>query len=1352
MSRQRSLLSFFPKAPAAHHSPPPIEQDEDEGDGGGGGGRSSPCPDSSGPKPQRGGRGRRRTGLLGPVPVPAAESILGELVPGDLVWAKLEGYPWWPCLVYNHPTEGTFVRGRGRSSRIHVQFFDDTPSRGWVGVKYIKPYTGSTGRETQRGGIFYSSKPEVKKAMDLADIALKKDKTERLDLAVCDKPSESEEEDEEEMEVSDEGEDFDTAGNGRRAKRTAGRQQHAAKAKRRRVVMDSDSGNEGSDMEFKPEQVSSDEASNGGGDTEASDAEAGPRKEAGNSVKTFNKPPQEKTSKPPQKESFKNDLLATPRREINLTSEIKSKLTSFAAPECFDFQSSFNGGGGVRDDTIPTAWEHDKIDWLQDDKIKDARRRKKNDPDYDPGTLFVPEDYLKNCTPGMRKWWEMKSQNFDCVIFYKVGKFYELYHMDAVVGVKELGLVFMKGSWAHSGFPEIAFDRFSTVLVQKGHKVVRIEQMETPEMMEARCKSLAHPTKFDRVVRREICRIITKGTQTYSILDGDLSEDQNRYLLCVKEKLVDSACFHRIYGVCFVDTTVGKFYVGQFLDDRHCSRFRTLLAHNIPVQILFERGNPSAETQKIFKGLLSSTVQEGLAPGSQFWSAAKTLKTLIEEGYFEGQENSSGRLLLPLVIRSMTAESDSLGLTPAENSELALCALGSCVFYLKKCIIDQELLSMANFEEYVPVDIHTTDTTVSSSIFAKTSQRMVLDGVTLANLEILQNGTTGTLEGSLLEKLDMCCTPFGRRLLKQWLCAPLCNPAAINDRLDAVEDLLAEAAKMSEIRDFLKRLPDLEKYLGKIHSIGSSLKIPNHPNNRAVLYEEMRYSKKRIGDFLSTIEGFKIILEIISILEDIVDGFTSKTLKQIVTVKTKNPAGCFPDLKAELEKWDASFDHSAARRTGVINPKAGFDSDYDKAVREISDVEERLRQYMEKQRELLGCRAMMYWGAGKNRYQMEIAESALPNNLPDEYVLKSTRKGYKRYWTKDIEKMLAEIVSAEERRDAAQKNCMKRLFYNFDKNNKDWRTAVECIAVLDVLICLATYSQGCDGPLCRPVFILPEKNTPPFLELRSSRHPCINKTFFGDDFIPNDILIGVESEKPDSWTDARCVLVTGPNMGGKSTLMRQAGLLVIMAQLGFFVPAESCRFTPVDRVFTRLGASDRILSGESTFFVELSETSCILQHATEHSFVLMDELGRGTATFDGTAIASAVVKEISENIKCRTMFSTHYHLLIEDYCHSPFVQLGHMACMVENETDDPSQETITFLYKFIKGACPKSYGFNAARLADIPEEIIQMGHKKARDFEKSTLSLRLFRRLCLIAEGAPAAVDDLHKLLTMLCE
>ncbi|XP_048152153.1 DNA mismatch repair protein Msh6 [Corvus hawaiiensis] len=1342
MSRQSTLLRFFSKAaPPPAGTEPRRRRSSGERNGlqaagslPGGAGRAAARRGENGVKGAGGGAAAK------------APSVSCEYSPGDLVWAKMEGYPWWPCLIYNHPIERTIVRGKGKSTRIHVQFFDDSPTRGWISIKYLKPYKGSSDGETMKGGMFYSTKPEIKRAMVLADDAMNKDKTKRLELAVCNEPSDTEEEEEEEMEemsenASGNSEDCNSEEDAKSNKRGMSRES-AVKAKRRRVL-DSDSDHDGSDVEFKPdgkEAASSEEGSSGVDENESSDTEA--ESVAESPVKVPSKRKRGEVKKPAKRSSLGNECSETPKRAPTVSSEAKSKLTSFAAPESFESQANASSGGtgGF------SVWEHEKLDWLQEGKRKDAHRRRQGDPDYDPCTLYVPEDYLNKCTPGVRRWWQLKSQNFDAVICYKVGKFYELYHMDAVTGVNELGLIFMKGTWAHSGFPETAFGRFSDVLVQKGYKVARVEQTETPEMMEARCKSTGHSTRFDKVVRREICRIITKGTQTYSVMDCDPSENHSKFLLCVKEK--DDSAGTRVYGVCFVDTSVGKFHVGQFPDDRHCSRFRTLVAHYTPVQVLFEKGNLSVDTQKILKGSLVSCIQEGLTSGSQFWNASKTLKVLLEEGYFKEKQNSENGCSLPSVIKSLTSESDSLGLTPGENSELALSALGGCVFYLKKCLIDQELLSQANFEEYVPVDITTAKTVSSSSLFARTSQRMVLDGVTLMNLEVLQNGTNGSTEGTLLERIDSCCTPFGKRLLKQWLCAPLCNPKSINDRLDAVEDLLAVPDKMSEVSEHLKKLPDLERLLSKIHSIGSPLKSQNHPDSRAIFYEELKYSKKKIADFLSALEGFKVMNEIVDVMEEVASDFKSKVLKQLVTCKAKNPDGRFPDLSAELTRWDTAFDHNQARKTGVITPKAGFDPDYDGALQDIKAVEEDLQKYLDKQRKLLGFKSVQYWGTGKNRYQMEIPESAVSRNLPEEYELRSSRKGYKRYWTKEIEKMLAAMVNAEERRDAALKDCMRRLFYNFDKNSKDWQTAVECIAVLDVLMSLAHYSQGGDGPLCRPVILLPVENAPPFLELRNSRHPCITKTFFGDDFIPNDIVIGIKDE--GSSSEASCVLVTGPNMGGKSTLMRQAGLLVVMAQLGCYVPAEACRLTPIDRVFTRLGASDRIMAGESTFFVELSETSSILQHATEHSLVLVDELGRGTATFDGTAIASAVVKELAESIRCRTLFSTHYHSLVEDYSHSGAVRLGHMACMVENESEDPSQETITFLYKFIEGACPKSYGFNAARLADIPEDVIQKGHRKAKEFEKTTLSLRVFRYLCQVVDGATSDANAVRKLTAMI--
>ncbi|KAF5900360.1 DNA mismatch repair protein Msh6, partial [Clarias magur] len=1225
------------------------------------------------------------------------------------------------------------MRGRGQDQRVHVHFFDQPSSRGWVRKKYIQEYKGSESTDAKPGGLFFSGKPEIRRAMALADRVLQDSPEQRLKMPVCMDASDEEADSNEVMEVekstaSDEEmseEEVQKVKPSRRLSRAAA--EHAHKPKRRRIVVASDS--EDSGEEFKPDQA----------ETSSEDEDAVVSVEEESIVEESVSEPEPDSPVKPIKRKRASEKIAKAKStpiasEINkrsLAVNTKSRLSAFSAPESFESQSSAAGNFDATG-----VWDHEKLDWLQDGKRKDARRRRHSDEDYDPTTLYVPDDFLNKVTPGMRRWWQLKSEMFDTVIFYKVGKFYELYHMDAVIGVNELGLTFMKGTWAHSGFPEIGFGRFSDVLVQKGYKVARVEQTETPEMMETRCKAMARPTKFDRVVRREVCRVITRGTQTYSVLDGAPSEAESKYLLSVKERnLEENAGQCHIYGVCFVDTSVGSFYVGQFQDDRHCSRLRTLLAHYVPAQVLFEKSNLSVETRKIFKAALSSAMLEGLSPGSQFWDAQKTLKTLADEDYFkEMNVNSSDSCsFLPSALKAMTSESDSLGLTPKEGNELALSALGGCIFYLKKCLIDQELLSLAKFQQYVPVDVEKPQSENSSNFFVQTCQRMVLDGVTLANLEILQNSSTGGTEGTLLEQLDTCCTPFGKRLLKQWLCGPLCNPASINDRLDALEDLMGTPAQASEVTELLKKLPDLERLLSKIHSMGTPLKGQDHPDSRAVFYEEIVYSKRKIADFLSALEGFRAMQEIVTMMESVSVGFKSKLLRQVVILKTRSNEGHFPDLRPELIRWDTAFNHEKARKTGVITPKAGFDPEYDQALCGIKECEGNLQDYLVRQKKRLGCKNLSYWGTGRNRYQMEVPDSVSERSIPEEFEVRSTKKGWKRYTTKEIEQMFSELQSWEDKRDGALKDCMRRLFYNFDKNYRDWQTAVECISVLDVLLSLSRYSQSGNGMMVKPEIVPPgDPNFSPFLELRGSRHPCVTKTYFGDDFIPNDIFIGCHANDENKSEDekkilAPCLLVTGPNMGGKSTLMRQCGLVVILAQLGCYVPAESLRLTPVDRVFTRLGASDRIMSGESTFFVELSETASILLHGTTHSLVLLDELGRGTATYDGTAIASAVVKELSERICCRTLFSTHYHSLVEDFAQDCAVKLGHMACMVENECDeDPSQETITFLYKFISGACPKSYGFNAARLANIPEEVIQSGHCKAREFEKSTIALRIF--------------------------
>ncbi|XP_066536210.1 DNA mismatch repair protein Msh6 [Hoplias malabaricus] len=1366
MAKQSSIFNFFTKSPPFGTKSKPIPSPAEAVlSSSVQGGNTSPKEEAkqamnkkkSAAKPDKSFAKAGHNKLFGdktPVPI---KSTSFPFHAGCLVWAKLEGHPWWPCMVVPHPINGLQMRGKGQVQRVHVHFFDEPPTRGWVRTKYIREFKGSDSADSKAGGLFFTGKPVIRRAMELADRVLQDTPEERLKMPVSMDASDEEEMEVENSTVSDEevSEEEVKVKPSRRSTRYTS--EDGQKPKRRRIVVASDS--EGSDEEFKPDQAggSTEEEDGVSSGVDEEEEENMPESEPDSPVKPVKRKRGSEKSKEAKTKS-KSTPPEIPKRAPaslpSLAADTKSRLSAFSAPDNFESQAS---GGGVEGQGV---WDHEKLNWLQNGKRKDAGRRRQSDEDYDPTTLYVPEDFLNRVTPGMRRWWQLKSEMFDAVLFYKVGKFYELYHMDAVIGVNELGLTFMKGTWAHSGFPEIGFSRFSDVLVQKGYKVARVEQTETPEMMEARCKTMVRPTKFDRVVRREVCRIITRGTQTYSVLDGAPSEVQSKYLLSVKEKKEEECTGNcHIYGVCFIDTSMGRFHVGQFCDDRHCSRLRTLIAHYAPAQVVFEKGNLSAETRKIFKASLSSAMQESLNSGLQFWDAQKTLKTFAEEDYFNESQDMGGSAkvsVLPSVLKAMTSDSDSLGLTPKEGYELALSALGGCMYYLKKCLIDQELLSMANFVEYIPVDVEMEQSESASSFFAKTRQCMVLDGVTLANLEILQNGSSGGLEGTLLERLDTCCTPFGKRLLKQWLCAPLCNPTSINDRLNALEDLMGAPAQATEATELLKKLPDLERLLSKVHSMGTPLKNQNHPDSRAILYEEVVYSKRKIADFLSALEGFKVMREIVSLMEPVSEGFQSKLLRQVVVLKIQSEDGLFPDLTPELNRWDTAFDHHKARTTGVITPKAGFDPEYDQALSEIKECERGLQEYLDRQKKRLGCKSLSYWGTGRNRYQLEVPDSVSERNIPEEYEVRSTKKGWKRYSTKEIERLFSDLQSWEEKRDAALKDCMRRLFYNFDKNYRNWQIAVECMGVLDVLMSLSRYSQSGDGPMARPEIVLQSDTTQsPFLDLRGSRHPCVTKTCFGDDFIPNDIFIGCPSREEEDGNSnkalASCVLVTGPNMGGKSTLMRQCGLVVILAQLGCYVPAESLRFSPVDRVFTRLGASDRIMAGESTFFVELSETASILLHGTKHSLVLLDELGRGTATYDGTAIASAVVKELSERICCRTLFSTHYHSLVEDHTQNPAVKLGHMACMVENECEDPSQETITFLYKFISGACPKSYGYNAARLANIPEDVIQLGHHKACEFERSTVALRVFKKLCSFTEDSTSS-QQFVKLVQMISD
>lgn len=492
----------------------------------------------------------------------------------------------------------------------------------------------------------------------------------------------------------------------------------------------------------------------------------------------------------------------------------------------------------AEDDTeiidTPTVFLHQKLDFLRPENIRDKNKRRPNDPKYDPTTLYVTDKYLSELTPGMRQWWELKSEHFDSVVFFKVGKFYELYHMDADVGVKELGFTYMRGEFAHSGFPEQSFNRMASSLVDRGYKVARCEQTETPEMMAERVKGLHRPTKFDKVVKREICQVVNKGTQVFGQQIEITNEHQPNYMLAIAEK--QSAAGHR-FGIAFVDTSIGEFNLGEFDDDKHCSRLLTLLSHNPPVLVLYERGGISERVQQVFKFALANKLREALLPESQFWNAEKTLKTLGEK-YF----NHSKGIEWPEVIKMTQDPGDHLGLTPSKSFSLMLKSLGACVWYLTKCVIDEQIMSMARFSIYLPPDAVENDLDKVTAKLAKFdfNKHMVLDSITLSNLKIVGD------ERSLFNTLDNCCTKFGKRLLNYWICAPSCELSVIVGRQKAVAELMEERDLLNDVRQLMATLPDLERQLAQIHTFGNQNRATNHPDGRAILYEQKTYNKKKI--------------------------------------------------------------------------------------------------------------------------------------------------------------------------------------------------------------------------------------------------------------------------------------------------------------------------------------------------------------------------------------------------------------------------------------------------------------------------------------------------------------------------
>nr|AAF06013.1 MutS homolog 7 [Arabidopsis thaliana] len=822
--------------------------------------------------------------------------------------------------------------------------------------------------------------------------------------------------------------------------------------------------------------------------------------------------------------------------------------------------------------------EGTKFEWLESSRIRDANRRRPDDPLYDRKTLHIPPDVFKKMSASQKQYWSVKSEYMDIVLFFKVGKFYELYELDAELGHKELDWKMTMsgvGKCRQVGISESGIDEAVQKLLARGYKVGRIEQLETSDQAKAR--------GANTIIPRKLVQVLTPSTAS----EGNIGPDAV-HLLAIKEIKMELQKCSTVYGFAFVDCAALRFWVGSISDDASCAALGALLMQVSPKEVLYDSKGLSREAQKALrKYTLTGSTAVQLAPVPQVMgdTDAAGVRNIIESnGYFKG-----------------SSESWNCAVDGLNECDVALSALGELINHLSRLKLEDVL----KHGDIFPYQVY--------------RGCLRIDGQTMVNLEIFNNSCDGVLQGPLNKYLENCVSPTGKRLLRNWICHPLKDVESINKRLDVVEEFTANSESMQITGQYLHKLPDLERLLGRIKS-----------------------SVRSSASVLPALLGKKVLKQRVKAFGQIVKGFRSGI-----------------DLLLALQK------------------------------------ESNMMSLLYKL-----CKLPILVGKSGLELFLSQFEAAIDSDFPN-------------YQNQDVTDENAETLTI--------------LIELFIERATQWSEVIHTISCLDVLRSFAIAASLSAGSMARPV-IFPEseatdqnqKTKGPILKIQGLWHPFAVAAD-GQLPVPNDILLG-EARRSSGSIHPRSLLLTGPNMGGKSTLLRATCLAVIFAQLGCYVPCESCEISLVDTIFTRLGASDRIMTGESTFLVECTETASVLQNATQDSLVILDELGRGTSTFDGYAIAYSVFRHLVEKVQCRMLFATHYHPLTKEFASHPRVTSKHMACAFKSRSDYQPRgcdQDLVFLYRLTEGACPESYGLQVALMAGIPNQVVETASGAAQAMKRS---------------------------------
>ena len=812
---------------------------------------------------------------------------------------------------------------------------------------------------------------------------------------------------------------------------------------------------------------------------------------------------------------------------------------------------------------------------------------------------------MTQLSPMMTQYLETKKQYPDCILFYRLGDFYEMFFEDALTASKALEITLtgkecgLEERAPMCGVPYHAVDNYLSRLVQQGYKVAIAEQMEDPKQAKG-------------LVKREVIRVVTPGT----LLSGQSLEDsKNNYLMGI-------VYMDGVFGISAADISTGDYLVTEVKSER--ALIDEIYKYAPSELICNEAFYMSGVDLEEMKERLHLTVS---SLDSRFFSDEYCRKLLREHFHVNTLEG--------------------LGLADYEAGTIAA---GAVLQYL----YETQKTSLAHMTAIRPYT---------------TGQYMMLDTSTRRNLELVETLREKQKRGSLLWVLDRTRTAMGARMLRSWIEQPLIDRAAILERQDAVEELNMNFISREEICEYLNPIYDLERLMGRIS-----------------------YKTANPRDLIS----FKNSIEMLPHIKRLLDDFSAELLKT-----TNREMDGLSDLADLIERAIEPDTPISVRDGGII--RDGFDEEADKLRHAKTEGKTWLAKLEQEEKEKTGIKNLRIKFNKVFGYYFEVTNS-FKDLVPDYFVRKQTLANAERYTTDRLKELEDIILGAEDRLFSLEYDLFCQVRDQIAGEVERIQRTAKAVARLDVFASLSSVAT-------RNNYIKPQINEKGIIQIKNGRHPVVEKMMRDDLFVANDTYL-------DNGKN-RISVITGPNMAGKSTYMRQTALITLMAQIGSFVPAGEANIGICDRIFTRVGASDDLASGQSTFMVEMTEVANILRNATRNSLLILDEIGRGTSTFDGLSIAWAVIEHISNTklLGAKTLFATHYHELTE--LEGTMSGVNNYCIAVKEQGDD-----IVFLRKIVKGGADKSYGIQVAKLAGVPDSVIERAKELVEELSHADITVR----------------------------